>query len=224
MRKITLTNDFKQNRTSFEDARTSFIKFCKLKNLTERTIEFYEEDLRYCEDTNEYLCPDCSDYCDYHGEYEATYSTRYVDHSLTQVPDYGYVCQDALESGDFFYCDHCGEYYSCRYNTEHEVDGECWCDDCTSNDAVWCDGCQSYHIDDNNLITYEDSLTGKLYCEDYAREEDLLEICEVCGCVDLAVNMTENSGEFYCEFYCEDCKNNMVAQAVEQTANESENE
>ena len=47
MRKITLTNNFRQNRTSFEDAKTSFIKFCKLKNLTERTIEFYEEDLRY---------------------------------------------------------------------------------------------------------------------------------------------------------------------------------
>ncbi len=47
MRKITLTSNFRQNRTSFEDAKTSFIKFCKLKNLTERTIEFYEEDLRY---------------------------------------------------------------------------------------------------------------------------------------------------------------------------------
>lgn len=47
MRKITLTSDFKQTRTSFEDARTAFIKFCKLKNLTERTIEYYEEDLKY---------------------------------------------------------------------------------------------------------------------------------------------------------------------------------
>ena len=182
--------------------------------------EWDEDDLHYCNDTDEVLCPDCCDYCDYHGEYEATYSTRYVDRNLTQVPNYGYVCQGALESGDFFYCDHCGEYYSCRYNDEHEVDGECWCDDCTSNDAVWCDGCQTYHINDNNLITYEDSITGNLYCEDYAREEDLLVVCEECGCIDLAVNMTENIGEFYCE----DCKSNMVAQAVEQTANESENE
>ena len=47
MRKITLTNDFRRNRTSFENAKAAFIKFCKLKNLTERTIEFYEEDLMY---------------------------------------------------------------------------------------------------------------------------------------------------------------------------------
>ena len=47
MRKITLTNNFKQNRTSFEDARTAFLKFCKLKNLTERTLGYYEEDLAY---------------------------------------------------------------------------------------------------------------------------------------------------------------------------------
>ena len=47
MRKITLTNDFIRNRTSFENAKAAFIKFCKLKNLTERTIEFYEEDLMY---------------------------------------------------------------------------------------------------------------------------------------------------------------------------------
>ncbi len=47
MRKITLTNDFRRNRTSFENAKAAFIKFCKLKNLTERTIEFYEEDLKY---------------------------------------------------------------------------------------------------------------------------------------------------------------------------------
>ena len=47
MRKITLTNNFKQNRTSLADAEKNFIKFCKLKNLTERTIEFYEDDLKY---------------------------------------------------------------------------------------------------------------------------------------------------------------------------------
>ena len=42
MRKITLTNDFKQNRTSFEDARTSFIKFCKLKNLAKPSLDYYD--------------------------------------------------------------------------------------------------------------------------------------------------------------------------------------
>lgn len=47
MRKITLANSFKKNRTSLADAEKAFVKFCKLKNLTERTIEFYEDGLRY---------------------------------------------------------------------------------------------------------------------------------------------------------------------------------
>ena len=47
MRKITLTNDFKQNRTSFEDARTSFIKFCKLKNLAKPSLDYYDGHLKF---------------------------------------------------------------------------------------------------------------------------------------------------------------------------------
>ena len=47
MRKITLSDDFKRNRTSFEEARASFIKFCKLKNLSKPTLEYYEGHLKY---------------------------------------------------------------------------------------------------------------------------------------------------------------------------------
>ncbi len=47
MRKITLTSDFKQNRTSFEDARTSFIKFCKLKNLAKPSLDYYDGHLKF---------------------------------------------------------------------------------------------------------------------------------------------------------------------------------
>lgn len=47
MRKITLASDFKQNRTSFEDARTSFIKFCKLKNLAKPSLDYYDGHLKF---------------------------------------------------------------------------------------------------------------------------------------------------------------------------------
>ena len=47
MRKITLSDNFKQSRTTFEEARASFIKFCKLKNLAKPTLEYYEGHLKY---------------------------------------------------------------------------------------------------------------------------------------------------------------------------------
>ncbi|MBR3935698.1 MAG: tyrosine-type recombinase/integrase [Oscillospiraceae bacterium] len=47
MRKITLAGNFKQNRTSFEDARTSFIKFCKLKNLAKPSLDYYDGHLKF---------------------------------------------------------------------------------------------------------------------------------------------------------------------------------
>ena len=47
MRKITLSDDFKRNRTSFEDARTAFIKFCRLKNLAKPSLDYYDGHLKY---------------------------------------------------------------------------------------------------------------------------------------------------------------------------------
>lgn len=42
MRKITLANDFEQNRTTWGQARASFYKSCRLKNLAEDTFRYYE--------------------------------------------------------------------------------------------------------------------------------------------------------------------------------------
>ncbi len=42
MRKITLANDFEQNRTTWGQAKASFYKSCRLKNLAEDTFRYYE--------------------------------------------------------------------------------------------------------------------------------------------------------------------------------------
>lgn len=171
--------------------------------------QYDEEDLHYCSDTEELLCPECCGFCDYHDDYEATYPTRFIDRDLTCVHNYGYVCEEALNEGNFFYCDHCEQWYSDSNNYCHYVDDASWCDNCTSQDAVWCDGCEQYH-EDYNLITYTDSITGKVYCSDYATENDMVAECEECGCVDLIANMNEENGRFYCD----NCEN----EKLEQTA------
>lgn len=179
------------------------------------------DDIEYCEDTDEYLCHDCCDYCEYHERYEATYyrpgyNRGYVSRELISVPNYGYVCQDALENGDFFYCDRCEEWYSYSNNDSHEVDGVYWCDDCTSNDAVWCDGCGEYH-EERNVTMFEDIATGEMFCRDYAENNDMLVACENCGEIDLESNMTEIDNKYYCA----DCEEEMVRNNIEQN-NENE--
>lgn len=168
-----------------------------------------EDDLYYCEDTGECLCHDCCDYCDYHERYEHTYPTRYTSRDLIHVDNYGYVCCEALDSGDFFYCDHCNSWLSYSNDNSHNVDENCWCNDCTDNYAVWCNGCDQYH-EDYNLITYTNSRTGEVYCSDYATENDMLTVCEECGCADLIENMNEDNGKFYCD----NCENRITEQTA----------
>lgn len=175
------------------------------------------DDIEYCEDTGEYLCHDCCDYCEYHERYEATYYRRgYGYRELIRVPDYGYVCQDALENGNFFYCDRCEEWYSYSDNDSCEVDGEIWCRDCADDYAVYCNGCEEYH-EERNVTMFEDKTTGEKFCEDYAQNNDMLVACENCGEIDLESNMTEIDGEYYCS----DCEEEMVRNNIEQN-NENE--
>ena len=72
-----------------------------------------------------YYCEDCVSYCEYHQCYEANTEMTYVE-------DYGDVCEDALESGDFICCDNCDTWYR-RSAVDYVVtdDGyEYCCEDC----------------------------------------------------------------------------------------------
>ena len=65
MRKITLANDFEQNRTTWGQAEASFYKSCKLKNLAEDTFRYYEFVLdNFHKETNvEYVNDICQENC-----------------------------------------------------------------------------------------------------------------------------------------------------------------
>lgn len=62
----------------------------------------YDEEDMYLIDGSWY-CSDSSFYCDYHERREIG--------NYTYIQDYGYVCDDALESDDFYYCNHCDEWH-----------------------------------------------------------------------------------------------------------------
>lgn len=68
-----------------------------------------------------YYCRDCCEFCNYHEEYELPGTDMYY------VEDYGYVCDYAMESGQFIYCEHCERYYSDRYVEAIYIDGETYC-------------------------------------------------------------------------------------------------
>lgn len=47
MRRTTILNSSAVKQTTFEEAQTSFLKHCKLRNLRPQTIRYYTEDLTY---------------------------------------------------------------------------------------------------------------------------------------------------------------------------------
>lgn len=106
-----------------------------------------------------YYCPSCSFYCTYHDDYE-------VRDNEVHVRNYGYVCQDALNSGDFTYCEHCSSYIVNRYEDTKEVNTETgtetWCERCVHSDAIRCDNCGEL-FDDS--MDYLDTDNG-IYCPD----------------------------------------------------------
>lgn len=78
--------------------------------------EAYEIDGRY-------YCEDCVSYCEYHQCYEA-------NTEMTHVENYGDVCQDALDSGDFIYCDNCDNWYREDSETIYLDCATFCCEDC----------------------------------------------------------------------------------------------
>ena len=111
----------------------------------------------------EWYCTDCCFYCEYHEQYEVGDDYYYVE-------GYGNVCYDAIEySGDFIYCDNCGQYYYCENICSIETeDGSIFCcEDCAERagyvyiesedrwyneeDVRYCNVCETYvHVDDYN--------------------------------------------------------------------------
>lgn len=88
----------------------------------------------------DWYCEDCVFYCKYHEEYET------VTDWLGEVDGYGVICYSAYESGDFYYCNDCGNLIYiddiCRTN-----DGSVICPSCAEDYYRYCDNCDVYFRD-----------------------------------------------------------------------------
>lgn len=120
----------------------------------------------------EYYCTDCCFYCDYHEEYD-------VCDDEVHVYNYGYVCQGALNSGDFSYCEHCNSYqYDINTAEVNTTTGlEEWCGHCIDADAFICDNCGEYF---DEATDHLDTGCG-VYCSDCMdgfKENDEIDIDE----------------------------------------------
>lgn len=133
------------------------------------------EDMHYID--GDWYCNECSFYCEYHECWETG--------DDTYVENYGRVCEDALDDGDFYYCDHCENYFyrASRYDTHIvaedgtdfcgiscaeragyvELDGEWYHED----DVYYCEHCNTTVHRDN----WNDELDCCEDCEDEVREE-----------------------------------------------------
>ena len=94
--------------------------------------EEYVEYCGHCFDNNDNIF-----YCEYHGQWE-------FDENSYNVENYGRICNDAYESGDFFTCENC-------YNIFHvdemcSTDYECFCPDCYEEQGF--DIISEYHESD----------------------------------------------------------------------------
>lgn len=160
----------KEYRNHDDGARTLMCKSCY--NCEEECYEcgsMHDPDNMYLIDGN-YYCSDCTFYCDYHEEREICDDEAYV-------LNYGYVCQEALSSGEFIYCDHCDDYVYDRCGEAETVNTETgeevWCRNCIDNRAVRCDNCGKFF---DSSMHYLDTDNG-VYCleciDDYIEKHEI---------------------------------------------------
>ena len=100
-----------------------------------------------------WYCSSCSSYCCYHERRESIseYDMYYID-------NYGHVCEDALRSGYFVYCEECGSYYVRDDDVITAIDGSEFC-------GEYCAARAGY-------IEYNEQWYPKYYFAN----------CDICGC------------------------------------------
>lgn len=145
-----------------EDEKTEVEQIRQWVNVCNDCIEYHDDIYYYCEECDTwkdvrdyeqievydvgrgyhiYMCNECKDssyevfYCDYHERYEKN------DYHFS-VFNYGDICPDALESGEFFMCDDCEDVFTWEYANE-------------INDYRYCDSCFEEH-DTGHIKSYHD--------------------------------------------------------------------
>ena len=142
-----------------------------------------EDDLYYCEDTDDYRCSDCSWYCE---DCDNTYSNEM---------DYEYVngvrvCEHCLYNSDYYVqCEECGEWMTTddAWVTE---DGYHLCHHCYQACTQTCSHCENVFY--NTDLT--DTADG-LLCDECVEE---MEPCACCGALYLNLEMASD-GAMVCE-------------------------
>ena len=118
----------------------------------------FDEDVDVCEDCFESRCY----YCDYHDRHEID-TSRWEDNSM-YVSNYGRICMEAYEnSGEFSYCEDCGEMY-------HFDDLEYL----ESDDCSYCVDCVDDHRDEGYITSYHDHDYDEKFMVDGEEENSTL--------------------------------------------------
>lgn len=119
----------------------------------------------------EYYHNDCVFYCSYHDQYEPL-SSRYV-----LVEEYGNICEDAWDTGDFGCCGECGSYY--HIDDLVGTRNGYVCNTCLGEEYVWV-------VSEGEYYQYDECI----YCPDCDEyfptdkldvNEDGKSICPECG-------------------------------------------
>lgn len=91
-----------------------------------------------------YYCPDCCFYCDYHERWEAI-----SPEDIWYVYGYGNICDEArYDSGDFYYCEYCGETHLI---TDDHIE--------TDDENAYC--CEEHAVRDGYVLTVNDGWVKK---------------------------------------------------------------
>lgn len=169
---------------------------CGCEHSNEEAIECedcYEEGEHECqccgevgdEDNMHYIngswyCEDCCFYCAYHDEWEIYAEDSYY------VEDYGRICENAYNYGDFGYCEHCNSYFCVDSDTVVTNDSCTYCcAKCAGNDGY-------IELDDGEWYSKDEVY----YCEDcnrYVHESDWN--CETDSCDDCAEELEQEDEE-----------------------------
>lgn len=125
--------------------------------------------------------------CDYCGK---------RDEDCIYLDSYGYVCQHCIDySGNFYYCEDCGELRSIDCSSYELVNGEAICEDCIARGYTFCEDCEKFFRDGET----ENTVFGELCedCVDSRINSGDLTVCEKCGCL-----FNSEEGETICEECC----------------------
>lgn len=167
-----------------KDCAARELAFCEDCGKLERRSNLHEYD-------EQIFCIDClqnyeeGEACECCGEYHSTDDMYYVE-------DYGYICYDCRENGDFYYCRDCDELH--HIDDMVCVGDEYVCQSCIDRHYYRCEECGEYvHENDAEYIN------GDYYCPDCVEEHFVR--CEDCG---EYVHIDE-AKEYDDEYYCPDC-------------------